>query len=162
MAALVPAGLVADHGDDQQYKMLCQQEHPGASTINAPFIHEAHGSAFERSSMRQESQQPRSSNASGIGVTGRVANPHGPGVTGEVLSSSRTSACPSDMQPVMNGVRNVVGSKIPPSPSLAEQRDHGSGEPCGPQLTRVETFSEVRKRFEEAHAAGLLHESTAC
>lgn len=133
-----------------------------ARTAQVPSIHDAHRSAFEKSMTTQECQKSFISSVPGSGSTGHTSVCAPVSGSGAGLSANGMNPCPSDMQPVTAGVQRSAGSKISPSPSWVEQRDNGSGEPCGPQLTRVETFSEVRKRFEEAHAAGLLHESTAC
>lgn len=148
---------------DQPHNMVFAQGEQAASTVQVPSIHDAHRSAFEKSMKNQECQKSFISNVSGNDSMGLVSNVRAQGSgNGTGFSANGMTPCPSDMQPVNTGVQRPAGSKISPSPSWVEQRDNGSGEPCGPQLTRVETFSEVRKRFEEAHAAGLLHESTAC
>jgi hypothetical protein len=59
------------------------------------------------------------------------------------------------------GSKNGLGScKLSQSPSFVEQKDNGNGDQPSAPFKRVE-FSELRKRFEEAHASGILRDTRA-
>lgn len=162
-SGLLPDGLLLDMEADYGVQIVNAPEAGVVSTSKAPCIHDAHRSAFERATKTDKSRQSQISNVHASGSAGHVSEMGGSGSAHGVgwPVNGRTSS-PTEVLPSANGVQKSSANRISPSPSWAEQRENGSGDPSGPQLARVETFSEVRKRFEEAHAAGLLHESTAC
>lgn len=158
-SGLLPTG--PDHVVTHEISHIGNPPEPAmVSPTSAPSIHDAHRSAFERTTKTNAIRHLRGSDVSGSGSVGQILEPGGSAHGAAWPVNGSTS--PNDTQPVVNGSQKISSARISPSPSWAEQRENGAGDPSGPQLSRVETFSEVRKRFEEAHAAGLLHESTAC
>lgn len=112
------------------------EDRPGG----AHFFQDARRSAFE-SSQGSGKEDRRESNES------------------EMAASVFTDAAPVSAMPVPHaGSRNGMASCKLSDP--VEQKDNGNVEQQSGPLKRVE-FSELRKRFEEAHASGILRDTRA-
>lgn len=120
------------------------EDRPGG----AHFFQDARRSAFE-SSHGTGTGERRESNESETAAS----------VLTDAAPSKSGGGMPAPAAP--GGSRNGVDScKLSEPAASAEQKDNGSAEqPSGP-LKRVE-FSELRKRFEEAHASGILRDTRA-
>lgn len=116
------------------------EDRPGG----AHFFQDARRSAFE-SSHGTVSEERRESNESETAASVFTD-----------AAASQNGGMPAPTPP--GGPRNGVGScKLS---DLVEQKDGGSAEQQTGPLKRVE-FSELRKRFEEAHASGILRDTRA-
>ena len=120
------------------------EDRPGG----AHFFQDARRSAFE-SSHGTVSEERRESNESEMAAS----------VFTDAVPSLNGGGMPAPAAP--GAARNGVGScKLSEPATSAEQKDNGNAEPQSGPLKRVE-FSELRKRFEEAHASGILRDTRA-